>query len=118
MRRAVIVGLVVVMAVVAVWKLVVPRGSSDAPAAGPSAAAPAAPGPRIARPPAVPAALSGRVTRRDGGAPIAGAVVAIASKPVGPRTGAQPEMPSTIVVTDASGAWSATAIAAGSYKVT
>jgi hypothetical protein len=27
-------------------------------------------------------------------------------------------MPSTIVVTDASGAWSATAIAAGSYKVT
>lgn len=117
-RRAVIVGLVVVMAVVAVWKLVVPRGSSDAPAAGPSAAAPAAPGPRIARPPAVPAALSGRVTRRDGGAPIAGAVVAIAAKPVGPRTGAQPEMPSTIVVTDASGAWSATAIAAGSYKVT
>ncbi|HEX8108156.1 MAG TPA: carboxypeptidase regulatory-like domain-containing protein, partial [Kofleriaceae bacterium] len=34
------------------------------------------------------------------------------------RTGAPPEMPSTIVVTDASGAWSATAIAAGSYQVT
>ncbi len=118
MRRAVIVGLVVVMAVVAVWKLAAPRGSNDAPAAGTSAAAPAAPGPRIARPPAVPAALSGRVTRRDGGAALAGAVVAIASKPVGQRTGALPEMPSTIVVTDASGAWSATAIAAGSYKVT
>jgi protocatechuate 3,4-dioxygenase beta subunit len=116
-RRAVIVGLVVVMAVVAVWKLAL-RGSNDAPAASPSAAAPAAPGPRIARSPAVPAALSGRVTRRDGGAPIAGAVVAIASKPVGQRTGALPELPSTIVVTDASGAWSATAIAAGSYKVT
>ncbi|HEX3763211.1 MAG TPA: carboxypeptidase regulatory-like domain-containing protein [Kofleriaceae bacterium] len=119
MRRAVIAGLGVVVALVLVWKLACQHGSNDARTASkprPAASA-AAPGTRAARAPATPAALSGRVTRRDGGAPIAGAVIAIASKPEGSRTGA-PDAPSTVVVADASGAWSAPAIAPGSYHVT
>src|SRR6185503_19452227 len=94
------------------------HGASGPPPTTTSAASPAAPGPRIAQPPAAPGSLSGKVTRRDGGAPIAGAVIAIAAKPMGPRTGPAPDAPSAVVVTDASGAWSAPAIAAGSYKVT
>jgi hypothetical protein len=117
-RRVVIAGLVVVVAVVAVWKLARQHGASGPPPTTTSAASPAAPGPRIAQPPGAPGSLSGKVTRRDGGAPIAGAVIAIAAKPMGPRTGAAPDAPSTVVVTDASGAWSAPAIVAGSYKVT
>jgi hypothetical protein len=115
-RRVVIAGLVVVVAVVAVWKLARQHGASGSPTT--TTSSPAAPGPRIAQRPAAPGSLSGKVTRRDGGAPIAGAVIAIAAKPVGPRTGAAPDAPSTVVVTDASGAWSAPAIVAGSYKVT
>lgn len=112
-----IAGLVVVVAVVAVWKFARQHGASGPPPTTMSAS-PAAPGPRIAQPPAAPGSLSGKITRRDGGAPIARAVIAIAAKLVGPRTGAAPDAPSTVVVTDASGAWSAPAIAAGSYKVT
>jgi protocatechuate 3,4-dioxygenase beta subunit len=114
----VIAGLVVVVAVVAVWKLARQDGASGPAPPTTSTARPAAPGSRIAQPPAAPGSLSGKVTRRDGGAPIAGAVIAIAAKPVGPRTGAALDAPSTVVVTDASGAWSAPAIVAGGYKVT
>jgi hypothetical protein len=77
-RRAVIAGLVVLVAAVAGWKLACQGGADDDPAgpgpAGSTAVTTAASQVKAA---AVPASLAGRVTRRDDRQPIAGAVVAI-----------------------------------------
>ena len=69
------------------------------------------------RPPAAPATVSGHVARRAGGAPIAGATVALQQSSFGSKFGGQ-DAPPLIVTTDASGAWSAGKVPPGDYLIT
>ena len=65
---------------------------------------------------AVPASLAGRVTNKDGGAGIAGAVVAITEGGLGGEI--TPDHPPIVVVADATGAFTAAKVPPGGYIVT
>ncbi len=69
------------------------------------------------RPPAAPASLSGHVTKQGGG-PIAGAVVAIMRSEFDMQSLSSGSDDETVVVTDATGAWTAPQLPPAAYAVT
>ncbi|HEU0032482.1 MAG TPA: carboxypeptidase regulatory-like domain-containing protein [Kofleriaceae bacterium] len=122
-RKVLVVGAVVVAIVLAlVWKLHGGSASDDdarAGAAGRSGSASQLAGGRSRdgkRTPSAPASLSGRVTRKSDGAPIAGANVSLARAELGAMFMPADE-PTKLVTTDASGAWSVPALPPGTYTV-
>jgi protocatechuate 3,4-dioxygenase beta subunit len=114
MRRHVVLAVVVVVLVAAIvlWR----RGGKHDEATrsedrGSAAAL------RVPRAPAAPASLAGRVTHKADGSPLAGATVAVAMAGLGPLA-KNHDAPPAIATTDASGAWSLTQLAPGTYVVT
>lgn len=120
-RNRVVGAVVVVVLLIAagvVWKL---RKSSEA-ATGPIAAvgASGAKGTRDAtsskQAPAVPASVSGRVTRKTDGAGVAGAQVSLSRLGLGAMFDEE-KIPTIVVVSDAQGAWTAPSVGPGTYAV-
>ena len=122
MRRSrIVVAVVVVLALVLVlWKLRSSDPSApDSESSGDSAAS--SNGSTGARrtgslTPAAPASVSGRVTRKADGAPIAGAIVSISRAEMGAMF-APDDQPTAVATTDASGAWTISPVAPGAYEV-
>ena len=113
MRKIIVGAAIVLVAVVVVWKLQ-HRGGASAPGTG---SATAVTGPRLGRGAAVatPASVSGRVTRKSDGAGVPNAVVALSSSDMISQMVS--EAPPVVVVADATGAWTASKVAPGSYFV-
>ena len=114
MRKIIPIVVIVAIAVALVWKLQ-HRGGSSAPGAG-SATTSIGHHAGHGAIAATPASISGRVTRTSDGAGIANAVVALST--YDPMSQFMSQAPATIVVTDATGAWTAPKIAPGAYLVT
>jgi hypothetical protein len=117
-RRNVLIvaGLVLVIALLVAWKLrgSGPHDATHASAGGTSGSAAHISG-TDSHHPIAPASLSGRVTTKADGRPVAGAVVTIAHAEIDTEIVSSDD-PATIVVTDASGAWTSD-VKPGRYHV-
>jgi protocatechuate 3,4-dioxygenase beta subunit/membrane-associated protease RseP (regulator of RpoE activity) len=114
-RLAVVVVLALAVVVALVWRS---RRHDDATHADATEQhATAAATHRGPRPPAAPATLSGRVTRKADGSPIAGAVVAIERIESQLSFGRSSEAAPEVVTTDASGMWTASKVPPGDYVI-
>lgn len=116
-RIAVVGVLVVLLAVLAFWKL---RGDRDGDVPGTVAgsathggAAARAKGPRA---PATPATISGKVTRKADGIGVEGAIVSLGRAEFDTMFGSNQEA-TTTVTTGAQGAWTATGVPPGRYTI-
>jgi len=112
----------VVLVGLAVWWKLAGRGDDAGTGARPRAASGSAVAntgsAATARPSAaVPASVSGRVTRRAGGAGIAGARVSLARAELGAAMFEGGDTPTIQVMTDADGAWTALEVAPGGYLI-
>ncbi len=115
MRKVIAVVVVAIaLAVALVWKLQHRSSSKSSESGGTTARDGMHVGRAAAA--ATPASLSGRVTRRSDGAGIANAVVAIVTSDLMAQMIS--EAPPIIVVTDATGAWTASKVTPGAYLVT
>ncbi|HEX5063383.1 MAG TPA: carboxypeptidase-like regulatory domain-containing protein, partial [Kofleriaceae bacterium] len=114
MRRILLaVGALVVIAVGLIWWLHgrgdhAPSKSKPTQVAGKHSTAP--------RPPAKPATVSGRVTRKSDGAGVAGAVVSLAGAEFGAEFSTV-KKPTLVAITDDKGAWTAKDVPPGDYII-
>ncbi len=128
MRRSYLVagGILAILAVVLVWKL--RGGSSDKAgdsgdeAASASSSSGGEHGGKGSKGTQAAASIGGKVTRASDGSPVAGATVAVSRDSLMPMMGRRgsrgaEDAPSTVITTDASGAWTVRSIAAGTYSV-
>jgi uncharacterized GH25 family protein len=106
----------VILAVVAIGMIWWLRGRGDHGGAKPSAAQTSASVSRNAKPrvPAKPATVSGKVTRKADGSPVAGAVVSLAWAEIGADFSG-PKRPTIVATTDDKGAWVAKEVPPGDY---
>ncbi|HET9989202.1 MAG TPA: carboxypeptidase regulatory-like domain-containing protein, partial [Kofleriaceae bacterium] len=114
MKKLVVGGVVVIAALVAWWFW--HRGHAASTTATSGRAGHAAIGASDRAKAAAPASLAGRVTKKEDGAGIAGAVVAISEGGLGEEI--TPLHPPIVVVADATGAWVAPQVPPGGYVIT
>jgi len=107
------VGVLLVVAVGLIWWL---HGRGDHASTKPNSAQVAGKRSTAPRPPAKPATVSGRVTRKSDGAGIAGAVVSIAGAELGTDFSSV-KKPTIVATTDANGGWTAKDVPPGDYMI-
>lgn len=115
MRRKVVAAVAVVLVVIVAWLWHGHRRTSTTTATSGSGATGSTAHGRDTRAAQTPATLSGRVTNKAGGNPLAGATVSIAKAELGAMI-LPSQAPTLVVTTNASGTWSS-AVAPGTYIV-
>jgi protocatechuate 3,4-dioxygenase beta subunit len=115
MRRKVIAVVVVVIAALAlVWRHH-RHATASQTSSGETHGSSTAPFVRVAKPPAKPASIGGRVTHKRDGSPLAGAVVSVGRADLGGIIGM--DGPPLVAICDASGTWLVPALPPGQYVV-